>query len=50
MSADISSCVYLYLRTLLNLIVFTKFDNYFIVKYDRKKYNNYYTRNTCINT
>jgi hypothetical protein len=36
MSADISSCVYLYLRTGLNLIVFTKFDNYFIVKHDRK--------------
>ena len=36
MSAEISSCVYLYLRTGLNLIVFTKFDNYFIVKHDRK--------------
>jgi hypothetical protein len=36
MSADISSCVYLYLRTGLNLIVFTKFDNYFIINHDRK--------------
>jgi len=36
MTAEISSCVYLYLRTGLNLIVFTKFDNYFIVKHDRK--------------
>ena len=36
MSAEISSCVYLYLRTGLNLIIFTKFDNYFIVKHDRK--------------
>jgi len=36
MSAEISSCVYLYLRTGLNLIVFTKFDNYFIVNHDRR--------------
>jgi len=36
MPADISSCVYLFLRTGLNLIVFTKFDNYFIVNHDRK--------------
>lgn len=35
MTAEVTCCVYFYVKTSLNLIVFTKFDNYFIINHDR---------------
>lgn len=35
MLPEVTCCVYFYVKTSLNLIVFTKFDNYFIINHDR---------------
>jgi hypothetical protein len=35
MTAEVTCCVYFYVKTSLNLIVFIKFDNYFIINHDR---------------